>query len=79
MSVLSVTGVRRHFSFFYEHLRRCKYCPEPYSMPEEVVQHCATSHRMFFLFLDKALESTTYHLINKHLIVICLFDLTLNV
>ena len=40
---------RRHFSFFYELLRRCKYCPEPYSKPEEVVQHCATSHRMFFL------------------------------
>ena len=35
---------RRHFSFFHEHLSRCKYCSEAYSTPEEVVQHCATSH-----------------------------------
>ena len=73
-----VTGVRQDFSLFYEYLRRCKYCPEPYSTPEEVAQHFATSHQ-FFLFLGKMLESTTYYLINKNLIVICLFDLTLNV
>ena len=29
--------LRRHFSFFHEHLSRCKYCSEAYSMPEEVV------------------------------------------
>ena len=43
-----------------------------------IVQHCATSHRMFS-FIYKTLESTTYYLMYKHLLVICLFDLTLNV
>ena len=38
--------MRRHFSFFHEHLSRCKYCSEAYSTLEGVVQHCATSHRM---------------------------------
>ena len=47
-------------------------------MPEEVAL-CDLPPNVFFLFLDKALESTAYYLINQHLIVICLFDLTLNV
>ena len=58
----SVTGVRRHFSFFYEHLRRCKYCPEAYSTPEEVVQHLRPPTECFFIL---RLSSGKYILLNK--------------